>query len=341
MMSLREIRQLNVFAAARDFDDAARFHVWHRRLGIAEPTDDAAVGALSLGRGMAIVGDSGSGKTSTLAAAALATDGVSQPHVPIQLSASGELAAVNANDPRFLAGQLVRSVAQISAEAERLTDEAVARGTATRAAVSWKLQLGTRSANFSREMRQRTEQVSFERTPDEVFEVAQEAVVVMRDAQLRPVALLEDADGLLRLPGRDDAQRHDIANAFFADGLRPLLSAVDVPVLLAVQPEYRGLDGFRALGPYLEDTLDAPRPSDMSAAGVELMLGEALREAGADRDPRDLFTGEGIEVLVHNRYSLSTIRRLLEVCDRALRHAISNHQDVIDEPNVAYALTQA
>ena len=37
MMTLQEIRRSDVFAAARDFDEAGRFHVWHRRLGVSDP----------------------------------------------------------------------------------------------------------------------------------------------------------------------------------------------------------------------------------------------------------------------------------------------------------------
>ena len=340
MMTLREIRRSDVFAAARDFDDAGRFHVWHRRLGISNPADDIAVAALEIRRGVAIVGASGSGKTSTLAAAALGTDEHSLPHVPLRLSASGELAAKHASDPRFLAGQLVRSIAQINSEVQRLVDEAAASGTASAAAATWRAQLGTEAVHFSREMRQRTEQVSFERTPDEVLDVARDAVRVLREAGVRPVALLEDADGLLRLPGREDSERHDIANAFFADGLRPLLAAIDVPAFLAVQPEYRGLAGFRSLSPFLEDVVDAPRPPDITKDGLELLLRETLRTAGVERDLTSLFSADALAVLLHNRYSLPTIRSVLEVCDRGLRHAISNGQDVIEEPNVAYGLTQ-
>ena len=86
--------------------------------------------------------------------------------------------------------------------------------------------------------------------------------------------------------------------------------------------------------------MDAPRPPDITEAGLELLLLESLRSAAVDRDLTTLFGAEALAVLLHNRYSLPTIRSVLEVCDRGLRHAISNGQNRIEEPNVAYGLTQ-
>jgi len=72
-MTLRQVRRANVFAPVREFDELARFHIWHSRLGISDPADKACAEALAQGRGIAIEGPPGSGKTSTLAAAALGT----------------------------------------------------------------------------------------------------------------------------------------------------------------------------------------------------------------------------------------------------------------------------
>jgi SpoVK/Ycf46/Vps4 family AAA+-type ATPase len=340
MMTLREISKLVPFASVRDMEQAARFHVWHRRLGVGEPADDQAVEALERGRGFCVVGASGSGKTSTLAAAALGADEVSVRHIPLRLSVTGAQAAEHANDARFLAGQLVRVISMVSGEAEKLVDDAAASGTATGAAVIWRAQAGAKALNVSREVRQRTENVDFERAPTEVLETATSAVRTMTEAGLRPVILLEDADGLLRLPDKDEDERRAIAGAFFADGLAPLLRDVAVPALLAVQPEYRGLDGFEAVMPFLDAMVDLPNPPELSEAGVRLLLGESLRTAGVDRSLAALFADEALAVVVHSRYRIATIRELLEVCDRSLRQAISANRTVIEEADVAYALTQ-
>jgi hypothetical protein len=53
-----------------------------------------------------------------------------------------------------------------------------------------------------------------------------------------------------------------------------------------------------------------------------------------------VFADEALAVVVHSRYRVATIRQLLEVCDRSLRQAISAKRTVIEEADVAYALTQ-
>jgi hypothetical protein len=154
------------------------------------------------------------------------------------------------------------------------------------------------------------------------------------------VVLLEDADGLLRLPSRTDPERHAIANAFFADGLAPLLRDVGVPVLLALQPDYRALSGFDAITPLLDDVVEAPSPAQLSEYGLQLLLSESLRTARVDRELPELFAPQALQVLIATRYSLKTIRHLLQICDRSLKHAIGGDQKIIEEPDVAYAISQ-
>lgn len=129
-------------------EEAARFHVWHERLGAPRQPDRAAVEALDRGRGFCVVGDAGSGKTSTLAAAALGTDDFSVRRIPLRLSITGSEAAQKANDVRYLAGQLVRVMALVSAEAEDLVDDAAATGQASSAAVTWRAQAGLELSGY-------------------------------------------------------------------------------------------------------------------------------------------------------------------------------------------------
>lgn len=338
--TLREISRSDPFAAAREFDSAARFHVWHSRLGIAKAPDTSVVEALARGRGIAVVGPPGSGKTSTLAAAALGTDGFAASHVPLTLSVSGREVVARAHDPRYLTERLVRAVARVHAEATELVDDAAPTGTATRAASTWKAQVGPSFATFGRELRQRTQAVDFERAPADVLDAARAALALVRDAQIRTAILLEDADGLLRLADRTPEQRRDIAETFFSDGLAPMVKELDVPVLLAVQPEYLDLDGFRTLAGLLDDSVTAPSPKRFDDGGVELLLAESLATARLKRSVRSLFTDEALAVLTHNRYSLDTIRELLQTCDRSIKHAMTERRTVVDEPDVAYALSQ-
>lgn len=232
MSVLRDVQRSEAFSRVRGFEAAARFHVWHSQLGLPVHVDRKVQDALAAGAGFAVVGASGSGKTSTLAAAVLGADGFALGRLPIKLSVAGTDAAERAHDPRFLAGRVVRAVAQIADEAAGLVDAATSGGTATSGARTWVFQLGTTSSHLSRQITSRTESASFERTPDEVLDVAVSALEILCAAGLRPVLVLEDADGLLRLPNTSDQQRRALASGFFGNGLDPLLRALPVPAVV-------------------------------------------------------------------------------------------------------------
>jgi hypothetical protein len=338
--TLRQILHAEPFAAVRAFDDLVRFHVWQRRIGVAEPADDAARQALARGRGIAVVGPPGSGKTSTLAAAALDPDGIGHRHVPLPLSVMGGDLLSRVSDPRYLAERLVRAIAQGQDDAEHLVDDAASTGTATRGADTWTTQLGAGSTKIGRELRQRVEAVDFERSPTEVLDAARAALDLAAENGLRLVALLEDADGLLRLPGHSALERHDIANAFFMDGLAPLIRELSIPVLIAVQPEYRELEGFRVVADLLDGAVTLPTPGQFSDEGLELLLGESLRTAGIERQLSDVFGADALVMLREHRFELRTIRQLLQVCDRSIAHAQTQQRSSVEADDVRYALTQ-
>jgi len=338
--TLRQILRAEPFAAVRAFDDLVRFHVWHSRMGVDEPADDAVRGALARGRGIVVVGPPGSGKTSTLAAAALDPDGLGVQHIPLPLSVMGADVADRVNDPRYLVERLVRAIGRVIADAREVADDAAPAGTVTRAAASWSAQLGAGSSKVSREIRQRVEAVDFERSPGEVIDAARSALEMAAERGLRLVALLEDADGLLRLPGQTPAERHDIANSFFLDGLAPLIRELLIPVLVAVQPEYRELESFHPLVDLLGPTAAAPAPSQFSDGGTRLLLGECLTNAGVDRQLGQLFSAEALDLLLEQRFDLRTIRQLLQVCDRGVAHAVTQQRSVVEDDDVRYALTQ-
>jgi hypothetical protein len=322
----------------RDFDTSARFHVWHSRLGLAQQVDKRVQQALRAGRGFAVVGASGSGKTSTLAAAVLATEEFEVPHLPLRLSVSG--LTDNVSDPRYLAYRLVRAIAQLVSEAQQVVDRAAPVGTTVGAGSTSRLQIGAKGVQFSRELRQRTENVDFERTPDEVLASAAAALALMREHDLRPAVLLEDADGLLRLPGKSAAERRALADAFFTDGLDPLLRELAVPAAIAVQPEYRELDGFKRFEAFVDGVENVPVPSQLTEAGLRLLIAETLRKSSSVHTDSEVFDEDALAVLAHNRYSLPTIRAVIDVCAASVIKAHEEAHDRVREPDMGYAISQ-
>lgn len=339
MSVLSDVHRSDAFARVRTFDECARFHVWHSRLGLAQQPDRGAQEAIRAGRGFAAVGPSGSGKTSTLAAAINSTEGFELAHLPLKLSVAGA-EADRTRDPRFLAGRLVRAVAQLSQEAERLLEDATSETSVSTAAATWRTQLGPRAANVARDARQRTLNVTFERTPEEVVNVAAAAVALLRDAGLRPVLLMEDADGLLRLPGKDPEERYAIADAFFLDGLDALIRELAIPALVAVQPDYLALEGFRRVAAHFDGVVSVPAPPELPADSLELLLGETLRASTAPHELSDVFDAEALAILAHNRFSLTTMREVIEISAASIVKARTERHDRILPDDVGYALSQ-
>jgi hypothetical protein len=293
------------------------------------------------GRGYAVVGPPGSGKTSTLAAAIASTDGLELARLPLRLSVSGANAP-HVHDPRFLASRIVRAVAQLSADAQAqtLVEQAVPTGTVAGAAETWTGQLGAGVLKVAKELRRRTESFDFERTPEEVIDVAVTAVQLLADAGLRPVILLEDADGLLRLPGKSDEERHDTADAFFVDGLDPILRALSIPAVIAIQPDYLRLDGFRRVSAHLDGVGNVPSPSQLPSRAVQLLLGDTLANSSAPYTVPQVFSDEGLGVLLHNRFSLQTMRDLIGVSAASVLKARDEGHDRVEGDDVGYAISQ-
>jgi hypothetical protein len=339
MSVLRDVGRSDAFARVRSFDDCARFHVWHSRLSIAEPIDRRAQEAMRAGRGYAVVGPPGSGKTSTLAAAIASTDGFELARLPLRLSVSGA-GTPDVHDPRFLASRIVRAVAHFSAEAQTLIDQAVPAGRVAGAATTFTGQLGAGALKVAKELQRRTESFDFERTPDEVIEVAVDAVRLLVDTGLRPVVLLEDADGLLRLPGKSDEERHDTADAFFVDGLDPVLRALPIPAVIAIQPDYLRLEGFQRVSAHFDGVGDVPSPSQLSSNAVQLLLGETLAASSASYTVAQVFSDEGLGVLLHNRFSLQTMRELIGVSAASVLKALDEGHNRIEGDDVGYAVSQ-
>jgi hypothetical protein len=259
--------------------------------------------------------------------------------LPLRLSVAG-VEASRVYDPRFIAARIVRSVAQLSAEALRLVDQSAPAGTVNSAAETWTAQLGNRAVSVAKEAHSRTESFDFERTPEEIIDVMVGAVELLTDQGLRPVLLLEDADGLLRLPGKTDEERHDTANAFFVDGLDPILRALSIPAVIAIQPDYLRLDGFGRVSAHFDGVGDVPSPSQLRGTAAELLLGETLAASSVPYTVDQVFSDEGLSVLLHNRFSLRTMRELIGASAAAVLKALDEGHDRVEGDDIGYAISQ-
>jgi hypothetical protein len=203
-------------------------------------------------------------------------------------------------------------------------------------------QLGPSFASLSREIRQATVDFDVERSQEEVLAVVARAIRALADGGLRPVLLLDDADGLLRLPGAEPAQRAAAAGEFFTHGLPPLLEQLGVPVLIAAQLDYdRDIPAFRTLAlQRLDAGVVLPAPSEFSPTGVRAILQAALVGSGSVRGVDGVFEDDALRTLSSLRYSIRTVRDMISICRVALIEAEAEGRETIAEGDVGYAATQ-
>jgi len=336
------------FVRVRDFSELRSFHVPFELLAPGSEVE-TPLAELLRGGGVAggvVVGPSGAGKSSVLSALLHAADPVGdQPDfAPVRLSVAGEHKVDVLADPGQLAHRLVRDAVRryLPADASAVADSApraeVLGGIESRSA---ELNLKIGKANAA--IQQATANYSDERTADEALGVAEGILLALRDQELTPVLLLDDADGLLGAPetvvSKEDARA--ALDGFFAVGLDTLLRSLGLPVLLAARPEYEEIGSFvDFVHRYANRVVHVPPPADFDGKAVLRIIAANVSGVGITRAPGHLFTKAALAALDRARPALPVVRGLLEVCLHSVQRADSDGRSQVDQPDVVYGVTQ-
>jgi hypothetical protein len=344
MTPLRELIAGDAFKPTRTFDALARFHVPFERLTSGAEIESVLRRALERGDHAVVTGRPGAGKSSVLASLLHPPAEMGRHYAPIRLGIGGDADRRRLGDPRQLANRILGDLAANYLE----PDDAAAvreRGApvvrVTGPTDTFRAQIGGRLASVSREIRQAADSYDIERTAAEVLAVVATAVRALASEAVEPVLLLEDADGLLRLPGLSDEERHGVAEEFFAHGLGPVLTEIRVPMLMAAQPAYRDLDAYRELLVNLAVAeVELPRPNQFTPDGVRDLVDHAIGAAGSSRTIDAVFEPEALRTLIALRYSMPTVRSLMAICGAAAVEADAEGRDRIGEADVGYAASQ-
>jgi len=345
--ALTTLIERRAFAATRRFDELATFHVPFEKLADRPKAVERRLErVLDRGGRAAVAAASGGGKSSVLAALLHPPPELGKPtYAPIRLGVGGVSDVETLADPRALA---LRAIGDLAAAYLEPDD---ARSLRQRGALTVNVQgrteavrrqLGGRLGQLSKEIRQASESYDFDRSQGEVLAALAAGVAALRDRGLAPLLLLEDADGLLGLRRVASVDGAVLVEEFFARGLSGVVTELDVPVLIAIQPEYRqtpAFDKFRRN--LLSDVVELPTPKAFTEHGVRLLVSQAMRNAGLTASPEAVFDPRAMGTLVAVRYAMETVRQLISVCDYAVSSAEAAGADFVTESHVAYGISQA
>lgn len=346
-MSREVLRRLQ---GARAFDgtpaetDLAGLHVPFDTLTGERRYEKALSDTVRRGERVALVGDSGAGKSSVTAHVLTP---FLQDVAPIRVRVGLEGPAVMQNGAVF-AAHVVRTVGrhleqhQLATGKEVATLEQHAGGRVAKRSHKVGVSAGVpwlQNAGLSYELGGLVDVEP--RSAQDVVEVAQQILALITRAGLRPVLVLDDTDHWLVTPGVFDPQAS--RDAFFGTVVR--LIAEQLPAagaVVAVHTEYLPDPAYRSASQFFDRTIVLPPVPDARGLGrvlsrrVGLALDRpesvGLRDVAAD--------GVLEQLLVFHRVNPS-LRHLVRVAHGALTYACDADAELINSGHIAQAIADA
>jgi hypothetical protein len=345
--ALAALREVNSLAQTLTFEQLEAYHV---------PFDDLA-GALgvesnlrywSTQRGrVALVGESGAGKSSVLASE-LGAFSESVPEdlvpvrVPVALGGPAEVTEV-AEFGRHVVRHVLRSAApealsdRDQARVEALTAD-LERRTGRRRRVGFGL--GTSdllpfSGELSADLTGAAIDFDQRLRSGDVVMAMRRLVAMFRARGLEPFLVFDDTDAWLRFPGKEEDAR-ERAEGFFGNNVRMLTRELDCGFALAVHRSYLELPAYQAVADSLEH-IEVPCFAEPAPAiGTILQRRMEIDELGFVVD--DAFAPEALEELGSLYEDLPDLRRIMGIAGLAVRKA---HDDGEAEIVTAEAISLA
>jgi len=333
---LLQLEASRAFDATRRFEDLAFYHVAFDELNGDEHTESALRRLVGNHGRVAVVGPSGSGKSSVIASVfgPLSMD-LPENIIPLRVPVAAEVDEV-VTEPGALARHVVRYVTRwasrerFSEAEQQVFERGVAEvhrraGGRTTREYHVGLPVWLANAEFARQVQSAGEEFATQASGADAVEHLKEMVSLFESHNLFPVFVFDDSDTWLRIPGLD---RSDVATAFFMKNVRMMCKEVDAGLVLAVHTDYLDLDGYKEGTKLLSGQIPIPRLTS-ALSGVERILHDRLIVAEVPVKIADIVDDAAVANLAEYYETDRTIRDLLRVVQRALQDALSDSHERI------------
>lgn len=334
------------FDATRRFEDLIFYHVDFDALNADEQTE-STLGRLVASQGrIAVVGPSGSGKSSVIASVLgpLATD-LPESVLPLRIpvGADEEIAKDPGPFARHIVGHVTRwaSKERLSVAEQQALESGAAEvirraGDKRTRKYHVGLPIWLANAEFGREVQSAGEEFERRASGADSVEYLKQMVALFHSHELSPVFVFDDSDAWLNVAELD---RTDIANAFFLKTVRMMCKEVDAGLVLAVHTGYLELDGYKEATQWLSGEVSIPRLAD-PPQGVGKILTDRLAISEVEATLAEVIDTPGVAKLSEYYEADRTIRDLLRVVQRALQHALSDSHDRITSQLIEQAMAE-
>lgn len=329
-LSLALLQEKYVFEATPVKTDLAALHVPFDDLTSTTNTEQRLDVAVRRSERVALIGASGSGKSSVVAhVLGPLAEGVAPMLVPVAAMPSDTV-----DRPSNLVDHLLDTVARNAKAANLSVDVDAARATRSKITKSVrKASLGGSyrflKGEIGKEVTRQTKvemHATFADKTDALVQVFQ----TIHDSGLRPILVFDDTDRWLRNGGVD------LAASFFGETVRWML---DLPagLVVAVHPSYFEMSSRPDVLEYLDTQIDIPVLD--SPTSIEAILTRRIEQYAEITAPDlgDVLDADVSAVLLELYGEFGSLRRALQVCHIALHEAVGAGANRISSGHIVAA----
>jgi hypothetical protein len=320
---LRRLRAANALPHTLRYDQLAPYHVPFDELAETTAVEGELAHWLARGGRVALIGASGSGKSSALAWALAhkAPENLAALRIPIAL-ADDDTVQTTEGFARHVIRRVIAAARLGESEASELRSRAAdtvhRRTRETRRSRRLGLRAGMLSGELARELTQSGAEFDEQIGAGEVVEGLQRLVELFRARDTDPLLILDDSDTWIARPHDEHPAR--LAEAFFARNVRMLASEIDCGFVVAVHTTYLDFPAYQEIAARLERI----RVPQLARPNVDLarILARRLEVAGLDIALQDIFEPEALATLAGIYEDLPDVRRAIATAATSIRLAL-------------------